>query len=351
MRTVRLSTIRANERVVLQGGGGMHRSLAVVAALVMGVTTLGIAAAPVGAASANSWITIGTTRPGVGCSVAVSVEVRASGNPVSGVSVEVVYFDSGQNVLDSDQTTTDGDGIASLSFDTSGSSAGSSDWLDIDVDGGYATGTSIVPTSGGDCSGDSLELTANPNVTASSGDDSSGGDYPTHYQEHSLSCEYASLQIATTALGNPIAEDTFMYDVPSAVDPHFGYRGDIDGAFGSTDDYGVYAEPLVAALADQGFSGEVSYDPSAGTIEAQLDAGHPTLVWIATHGDTSFYDEDANGNSFKLVPYEHVVVAYAYDDSGIFVSDPGNGSLEHFSWGWFLSAWGVMDGMALSVSN
>jgi uncharacterized protein YvpB len=331
----------------------MRRSLMALVATLVVVGAFGMPAARVRAASSDSWITIGSVRPGVGCAVDVSVEVRAGGNPVAGLSVEIAYFDSGNNVLSSDAELTGDDGIAYLSFDTSGSFSGSSDWLDVDIDGAYANGTSIVPTSNGGCGDDTKALTASLDVTiptASGDDSSSGSSYPTHHQEHSLSCEYASLQIATTALGSPVAEDDFLYDVPSAVDPHYGFRGDIDGPFGSTDDYGVYAEPLANALADFGFNGDVWYGADAGSLEAQLDAGNPTLVWIATRGDTGFYDQDANGNSFKLVPWEHVVVAFAYDDGGVYVSDPGTGTIEHLSWGWFLDAWSVMNGMSLSVS-
>lgn len=331
----------------------MRRFPSILAVLLLLAGAAGLSSSNASASGAiNSWITIATTTPGVGCAVNVSVEVRSGGNPVSDLSVEIAFFDSANNVLSTDAQATAEDGVARLAFDTSAASAGESDWLDINVDGSYLKGTAIVPSAGGGCDGDPKEITASAEVSIplGGGSGASAPDFPTHYQEHTLSCEYASLQIATTALGDGVPEDTFLGLIDSAENPHDGYRGDIDGPIGQTDDYGVYAEPLVDALEAVGYEGEVWYDPEAWAIQAQLDAGHPTLVWIATHGDTGFYDEDADGNSFKLVPWEHVVVAYAYDESGIFVSDPGNGSLEHFTWEWFLEAWGVLDGMALSVS-
>jgi hypothetical protein len=45
----------------------------------------------------------------------------------------------------------------------------------------------------------------------------------------------------------------------------------------------------------------------------------------------------------------HVVLIYGYDDSGVYVSDPGNGQLKHWDWNTFEGMWGVMDGMALSI--
>ena len=45
----------------------------------------------------------------------------------------------------------------------------------------------------------------------------------------------------------------------------------------------------------------------------------------------------------------HVVVIYGYDAAGVYVSDPGNGSLTHWSWDGFEAMWYVIDGMALAV--
>jgi hypothetical protein len=44
-----------------------------------------------------------------------------------------------------------------------------------------------------------------------------------------------------------------------------------------------------------------------------------------------------------------VVTAFAYDDGGVYVSDPGWGSYRFFSWDAFLYHWSIMDGMALAV--
>lgn len=146
---------------------------------------------------------------------------------------------------------------------------------------------------------------------------------PAYQQARSLSCEYAAVYIATSVFGNPIAEQDYLDATPQSSNPHLGYRGDIDGLWGNTDDYGIYAEALVPNLESHGFVGAVSYGADAGALRAQLDAGHPTLVWIATRGDTSFYAADDSG-TYKLVPYEHVVVAYGYDDSGVALSDLSN---------------------------
>jgi hypothetical protein len=67
-------------------------------------------------------------------------------------------------------------------------------------------------------------------------------DVPTYAQQRSLSCEYASLVIARGAYGTWVSEWTFDGLVPQSDNPHWGYRGDINGTWGNTTNYGVYTE-------------------------------------------------------------------------------------------------------------
>jgi uncharacterized protein YvpB len=65
-------------------------------------------------------------------------------------------------------------------------------------------------------------------------------------------------------------------------------------------------------------------------------------------GDQSFRTE-IGGQSFTLLPAMHVMVAYGYDDDGIYLSDPGTGTYRFYDWGTFNEMWSVLDGMALAV--
>ncbi|MDQ3444532.1 MAG: hypothetical protein M3490_13115 [Chloroflexota bacterium] len=86
-----------------------------------------------------------------------------------------------------------------------------------------------------------------------------GGDGPagpvtlsgvfTYQQQRPLSCVYASVHIATTMIGQTVSEYEIEAVVPQSPNPHWGYRGDIMGSWGNTDDYGVYNEPLASGLA------------------------------------------------------------------------------------------------------
>jgi uncharacterized protein YvpB len=72
------------------------------------------------------------------------------------------------------------------------------------------------------------------------------------------------------------------------------------------------------------------------------------IVWVALWGDLSEQLE-ADGTNFTVTAGMHVMVAYDYDESNIYLSDPGSGGLVAYSWGSFLDKWNVLDGMSLAV--
>ncbi len=173
---------------------------------------------------------------------------------------------------------------------------------------------------------------------------------PDYFQQRNLSCEYASLVMAMAAYGTWESEFELDGIVGWSDNPHWGYRGDINGWWGNTDDYGVYASALVPALNAYGFWGDAFYAAGdSSELTWRLDSGYPTLVWIGMWGETGFYEYTEDGTPYKLVPGLHVVVAYDYDDGGVWVSDPATGGPRYFDWGTFMWMWNVMDGMGLAV--
>ena len=105
---------------------------------------------------------------------------------------------------------------------------------------------------------------------------------PTYVQQRPLSCEYASAVIAMAHFGEWHSEWAFDEVVPLSPNPHWGYRGDINGVWGGTDDYGVYAEALVPTLQEYGFTTDVFYGTSAADLTARLDAGLPVIALLPT---------------------------------------------------------------------
>lgn len=192
--------------------------------------------------------------------------------------------------------------------------------------------------------------TATRSVRAS-GESGSFVDVPTYRQQRSLSCEYAALTIAIAAFGSWVSEYEFDQRVGWSENPHWGFRGDINGEWGNTTDYGVYPEALVAPLAEFGFVGEPLYAAGdASVLTNHLDAGLPMLVWLGFWGDLSFYEYTPDGTPYKLTPGYHVPVAYGYDDYEVYTSDPAKEDYVSYDWDTFMAMWAVLDGMALGVS-
>ena len=182
------------------------------------------------------------------------------------------------------------------------------------------------------------------------GADSAFVEVPIYVQQRNLSCEYASLVIALGAYDTWVSEWTFDELVPTSDNPHWGYRGDINGAWGNTTDYGVYPEPLVGPLTELGFRGEVFYaQGDASSLQRYLTNGVPVILWLGMWGDQSYYEYADDGTPYKVNPGYHVVVGYGYDESGVYAVDPATGSTVSWSWGDFMWMWGAMDGMSLAV--
>lgn len=175
-------------------------------------------------------------------------------------------------------------------------------------------------------------------------------DIPSYMQAYSLSCEYAAAFAATAAFGEGVPESAFIDTIGQSENPHWGYRGNIEGPWGGTDDYGVYAEALVPTLNNYGFSADVFYGGDVASLTSRLDAGAPVLTWLGYFGDTSWQQWDSSGSGYQLAPGMHVVTVYGYDANGVYLMNPGNGAHEFASWDDFLAKWAVLDGMALAVA-
>ena len=311
----------------------------------------------------SGWATLGSVTPAAGYWLDASVELHHAGAALADVAVGVNLVYGGE-IVSADWGMTGGDGLAFLGVDTSWAAPGSDAWLDVVVGGEYAGGMPVSVTDSGGCADnpDMVEIGAEVPITAAGGSvqawsaaspaDTGMVDVgvPTYAQQRNLSCEYAALVIAMGAYGVWVSEYDFDQRVGWSENPHWGYRGDITGWWGNTDDYGVYADALAPALGDFGFWGETFYGTGNPTaLTARLDAGTPVVVWLGLWGDTGFYEYTADGTPYKLVPGMHVVVAYGYDSGGVYFSDPATGGTNYYDWSTFMTYWNVLDGMGLAV--
>lgn len=184
--------------------------------------------------------------------------------------------------------------------------------------------------------------------------DTSGTTLPgafLYQQQRSLSCEYASAHIATKMTGQSVSEYAFDEVVPLNENPHLGYRGNIHGEWGNTTDYGVYNAPLETALAQLGVNSDAFYaEGDRAALKDELDLGRPVIVWLALWGAGGSFDTwSADGTRYQLTQGMHVMVAYGYDDTGVYLTDPGTAVYRFYEWPKFMSMWNIMDGMGLSV--
>lgn len=175
--------------------------------------------------------------------------------------------------------------------------------------------------------------------------------FPSVAQWYNLSCEYAAAAAVTLYWGNLVSQRDFIREIPVNPNPHIGFRGDINGSHGGIVDYGIYVEPLAKVVEEHGYDATVFYGNDVKRLKANIAAGNPAVVWLTTgrYESRPAYWREYEGESFKLVPYEHAIVAYGYDSEGIYSMDVGSGSFVYTDWESFLRRWHYFDGMTLII--
>lgn len=336
-------------------------AFATLMSAILGLSALGMA--PVAAESVQAWMTVATNHPAAGCYVDTSVEVHSGGEPLVGAEVTITLSDDGSPfVIDAMTTTTTETGFAWLAFDTT-NAPGTKTWLEVSVNGAYLGGRTIW-IDGSECAGAPSELDLSgdvptitdswvPEEVAETTAANNGGSFlplVTHQQQRPLSCEYAAVQIATGMIGTTVTEWDIEAVTPLHANPHWGYRGNINGSWGNTTDYGIYADALIPGLNQYGYSGTTFYGGTS-TLTNAIDNGQPVIVWLGMRGDISHDEYTEDGTRYQVTQYMHVMVVYGYDESGVYLSDPGNGGTRFYDWATFNWMWDVMDGMGLIISN
>lgn len=162
----------------------------------------------------------------------------------------------------------------------------------------------------------------------------------------------AGTSLATTYWGEPVAVEDLLAMIPTSSNPHVGFRGNPHGMWGQTADYGVYNEPIAAALTELGFTADAFYaDGDRSLLTDYLDAGTPVIVWVTyqLQPQERQYVEDESG-AYSLIPEQHALAVYGYDDAGIYAVDVSDGSYSHYAWEPFMESWSLFDGMSLAIS-
>jgi uncharacterized protein YvpB/prefoldin subunit 5 len=173
---------------------------------------------------------------------------------------------------------------------------------------------------------------------------------PRSRQQHTLSCEAAAASMVARYHGVELTEADVLKDLPRNEDPNLGFRGNIDGAPGGVQDYGVYAQPIVAVLAKRGLRASAVSGGLDG-IRASIAHGNPVIAWVTYDLKVSApVTTTANGEPISLIPYQHVVAVTGYDSEGVWANDPWDGQEDYYPNTDLLRAMGYFGDMAIEVA-
>jgi uncharacterized protein YvpB len=190
---------------------------------------------------------------------------------------------------------------------------------------------------------DALEAPPAPATAAPAGDDGASTPLPRvvrldvspQRQGHNLSCESAAAAMAAQYHGVGLSEAEILAALPQHANPHLGFRGNVDGAPGGLDDYGVYASPVVAVLKARGLDAR-HIDGGLARVRAAIARGNPVVAWItyncqAAAGERAPATIAIEGETVTLVPFEHAVVLTGYDEAGMWANDPWDGQEDYYA--------------------
>jgi len=180
---------------------------------------------------------------------------------------------------------------------------------------------------------------------------------PAGKQERNLNCEFQSAADLARFYGQPISWEEIFLRVghdPNG-DPNAGFVGDsFEDPPGSLypNGYGVYAQPLAEGLRELGLNAQAFIHRDADWLKREISSGRPVIVW-ATYGMAPGQMEGwhtRDGKAWiKAVRNEHTYMVVGYDGEGVYVNDPFDGQQYHYGWEAFLTSWGYLDHMAVSI--
>ncbi|MEX1111898.1 MAG: C39 family peptidase [Candidatus Andersenbacteria bacterium] len=181
-----------------------------------------------------------------------------------------------------------------------------------------------------------------------------------HRQEHSLSCEIATLKMALGAHGVDVSESELIAKLPfdptpkeAGVwgNPNEGFVGIINGTMLGTG-YGVYWDPIAKVGNDYAPTHVIKHG-SASEVARHIDSGNPVIVW-GYYGRRAVHSwRTPAGESIKAVNGEHTRIVYGFDGTAdnpthFYLIDPIDG---HMSWSTeeFMHNWSALNHHAVVV--
>lgn len=183
---------------------------------------------------------------------------------------------------------------------------------------------------------------------------------PWHRQEHSLSCEVASLKMALDGVGVNVSEGELIkalaFDPTPKTrttwgDPYTGFVGNIDGRMPSTG-YGVYWDPI-AKLGLRYVRTQALSNTSLTNILLHVQSGRPVIVWGYLGNGNRMAWTTPQGKTITAVNGEHAFVLIGWtgpieNPSDVILLDPIYGEI-HWTAQKFMDVWSVLDRGAVVV--
>lgn len=150
---------------------------------------------------------------------------------------------------------------------------------------------------------------------------------PSYLQQHTLSCEVASLRMALAYRGVTKSEDELLAQVGVDNTPH------IDGTWGNPyerfvgnvngnqmrDGYGVYWGPIERVAKMYG-NAQAFQNGNIGVLTSNILKGNPTIIWVYSESGAPTHWKTPSGVDVFAVAGEHTVVVVG------FVGTPDNPS-------------------------
>ncbi len=176
---------------------------------------------------------------------------------------------------------------------------------------------------------------------------------PLNKQEQTLTCEEASVEMATRG---SVSEARLVAAMSRSDNPFVGIRGKTNSSyFGGLSDYGAYAQAIQKGLSALGVTSIVlygqKYEDFKASILDHLGQGHP-IVWWHTWRD-SYQNpvavKTSDGATVKLVPYEHAGVLVSATERGLSYHDPYDATVRFVTWEDHRRVSGYFDNMALVI--
>ena len=140
-----------------------------------------------------------------------------------------------------------------------------------------------------------------------------------HRQEHSLSCEIATLKMALALYGTEVSETELINALPFDPtpkgggiwgDPNKGFVGDIDGRM-LVDGYGVYWDPI-AKVGMKYKRTSVLRNSNAAAVAAHIAAGRPVIVWGYFGRYKAYSWTSSSGTPVRAVNGEHTRIVTGF---------------------------------------